>query len=1001
MNIQQIKQKLSTVDLISEYPFINSYGISTKTNKETLKDEYVVEFAVSKKISLDYISEKYILPKSLSAFGIDIPTIVTEDKSASFNHVSEDGEEIKYYELVGHNLSACDDYNELLEDYNVYLDYINSGGTPISALSAEIQYSYHPLNENIEPIKTNRSKHRPLSGGCSSIYYPGGTDATLGIIVRDKQDKKIVALSNAHVYANSLLVGEEAKRFGKLDNALNLSARQPGDFAFNKYGDPLTPSVDHIGKPKRTGKLSGIVRNKIDACIVDLSSYDGFINSGSKDILWFTQKGPYEFATTEEIESLMDPDSDNYQSPMFRSGRTLGPLGVPGNAYPVKRTITQSATAIHSLTESLTSKSGINLRTLGVSSLYLNWNQYYGGQSMGALIYTDATETSAFSIGHTGYYNRTSNTSEPGNDNLFFLKDHTNFDLDLAIVDPTGIKNIIINYANFGSFYLSKSNKVYYNHYPPGHGPGSLSFRINQSSYAHYADQPGFADRKDEFVNIKNSQTDWIELSTVSGTFNKPIKKSFLSKDIGLLLTEDNQLWAMGGNLILTADNYGNEFIFGTDIASYVTGLSTEFNDYVALSGSMGRFHQIKGDYIDFGFENSYPAGSPTWGHQIVYGLSATGGLLHAAYVIRNPESTSLTYKSFFDYPDVNISKPPQLVLNSNLGLWSISGSHDLSYSRLILSGDADIKIKKIFTTSDKNGEIKSNKETNLALQTVDNRILMIPHPYKFETYKTYGTTMQYLKYNNNDVIVDDNDPPKFLDNNIRYYRENNTYGTFFLSGGSYYATGHHFINFFTSYNFLKNLGSGTNYDINSIYPMVDLNVKKWDNFPPNNFTNMVGEFGYYSRDNDTTDQLYTVPSRYGAQFVYTDGIGISALGQNSLSNQFIKAETSESLSNEIIQATSVDTIAAVNFGLPNGSLIFNDTIKFRNITGNGAATAGGDSGTALFACLSSTSTTLSTFKCIGLLFAGPEPSNTSFGLGCRIDHIKDQLNIEPWDGVI
>ena len=105
-------------------------------------------------------------------------------------------------------------------------------------------------------------------------------------------------------------------------------------------------------------------------------------------------------------------------------------------------------------------------------------------------------------------------------------------------------------------------------------------------------------------------------------------------------------------------------------------------------------------------------------------------------------------------------------------------------------------------------------------------------------------------------------------------------------------------------------------------------------------------------------------------------------------------------MSNEIIQATSVDTIANVGFrGI--GNLIFNDCIKFRNITGNGAAAAGGDSGTALFACLSSTSTTLSTFKCIGLLFAGPQPTNTSYGIGCRMDHIKDQLNIEPWDGVI
>jgi hypothetical protein len=996
MNIEQLKQELSTVDLISEYPFINGYGISTKTNKETLKDEYVVEFYVSRKISLDYISENYVLPKSLSAFGIDVPTKVSEGKSFSIDYAISEGEEIKYYELIGDNLSACDDYNVLSEDYNIYLDHINSGGTPISGLSADLFYSYHRLNSDFDPIKRNYQKARPLSGGCSSIYYQQphlrDSDATLGLLVRDKQDKKIVALSNAHVFSRSLLVGEEAKRFGQLDNALVLSASQPG--SYNQYF--TSHLVDHIGTPKRSSKISTFIDNKVDACILELSSYDGFLGPGSKNVIWFTQRGPYDFATTEEIDSIVDPDSDNYEAPIFRSGRTLGPLGMPGNEYPIKKTTGQSVTAIHSLTESLTTRSGVNLRTLGVSSLYINWNRYYNTSSMGALLFTDATETSAFAVGHTGWYYYTSQVGPP-HDNLFFLKDHTNFDLDLAIVDPTGIKDIIIKNNNFGAFYLSKSNKVYYGHMPPCHGPGSLSFNINNVNLMqHYKDNPGFQDRKSEFTAIQNIQTDWIELSTVSGTFNKPVKKSYLSKDIGLLLTEDNQLWTMGGNLMLSADNDGVAQTRGNYVRTYINGSSDEFNDYVALSGSIGRFIQIPGEYIDFGFEYPYPA-TALRSPMTIYGLSATGGLLHVAYI--KHDDVSISYKSFTDNPDINVSKPPQLHLSTDN--WSISGSHDLSYSRLILSAN-DIKIKKIFTTSDKSGEIRIRQYTELPLQTEDNRILMIPHPYMHELLSR--PTMRYLKYNNNDVYVDDNDPPKFLDNNILNNSGNksgSTYGNFFLSGGSYYAAGMPNINSQSSYSFLKKLGAGTSYDIDSIYPMEDGSIKKWDNFPPNSFKNMVGEFGYSNYENNTNDNNYAGTDRSAALFVYTDGVGISALGNNTQINHLLTTGGTELL--DEIRVSSVNSIINVRGFLPDPlqTLRFTDNLLFRNINSTGAAAAAGDSGSALFACLSSTSTTLSTFKCIGLLFAGADPALDSIGLGGRIDIIKDQLDIEPWDGVI
>ena len=40
---------------------------------------------------------------------------------------------------------------------------------------------------------------------------------------------------------------------------------------------------------------------------------------------------PMDWATTDEIDSLIDNSSPNYQAPVFKSGRTTGPLGYPGS----------------------------------------------------------------------------------------------------------------------------------------------------------------------------------------------------------------------------------------------------------------------------------------------------------------------------------------------------------------------------------------------------------------------------------------------------------------------------------------------------------------------------------------------------------------------------------------------------------------------------------------------------------------------------------------------
>ena len=215
-----------------------------------------------------------------------------------------------------------------------------------------------------EPIATNRRKHRPLKGGCSSITTRG-SDATLGILVRDKSDGQVVGLSNNHVYAGTQLVANyRSYNPYRTNNITQLSSIQPalssyyyGQFvserlpkdrnsgAINPYGS-LDPYVDFIGMCKRgvlIGNLGTIDSSVVgadsyleypvtscDAAIISLSSYD-LITPDSANIIGFNGQAPFKFATDEEIDSLLNPSSPNFGSPVFRSGRTCGPIGFPGN----------------------------------------------------------------------------------------------------------------------------------------------------------------------------------------------------------------------------------------------------------------------------------------------------------------------------------------------------------------------------------------------------------------------------------------------------------------------------------------------------------------------------------------------------------------------------------------------------------------------------------------------------------------------------------------------
>ena len=243
----------------------------------------------------------------------------------------------------------------------------------------------HPESQYSYPLSAHWKKHRPLKGGISSInsgglpdtekffYIERFSDATLGIIVRDKTDGQIVLMSNHHVYGNNLTMPinyTQNHNFGTYanignfydTNILNYRVKQPGTKEFssnyeranphnntktfsyynsgsflNSYGvGSLSAHLDQVGTTKRTvpyGDVRPFVDSQltlggsVDAAIASIDTYDDIDPIESNKIENWSVPGPYKFATREEIFSLFDNTSLNYQASIFKAGRTTGAIG--------------------------------------------------------------------------------------------------------------------------------------------------------------------------------------------------------------------------------------------------------------------------------------------------------------------------------------------------------------------------------------------------------------------------------------------------------------------------------------------------------------------------------------------------------------------------------------------------------------------------------------------------------------------------------------------------
>lgn len=292
-NVEKILQWIRKVD-IKTLPYdVLGIGWGPKEKNGTETNEYCIVFTVNEKKPLNELSSEQIIPKNL---------------------------EISF---------------ENLEKIAIKTDVVE----PI--FCKKLPAYCHTSSDTIDPVQQNRIRRRPLMGGIETMSDWGNFVGTLGILVKDKSDGQIVALSNNHIFANSQVTAKlRTSNEQGFTTITKISGYQPTGYW------KTTPQNDYIGKCKKTvmvgdvdssivgyiGLTPVISETSSDAAILELSNYNLIDSLSSANVLNFDVKAPYSFATDSEIDSLA-PFASNSGAPVFRSGRTLGPVGSPGNTY--------------------------------------------------------------------------------------------------------------------------------------------------------------------------------------------------------------------------------------------------------------------------------------------------------------------------------------------------------------------------------------------------------------------------------------------------------------------------------------------------------------------------------------------------------------------------------------------------------------------------------------------------------------------------------------------
>jgi hypothetical protein len=262
----EIKNKLKELfDNSSENCTSVGYGFKEKNG--ILTKEKSIIFTFKKKKPLSELSEDEIIPSYIEVDGININTDVVEGENR----------------YTGYEACPSNFYTWLDDD-------------PV-------------LNPNDVIIPTNRNKIRPLKGGLKVRNRSNNFYGTMGFVAVDNDTNSLVGVTNNHVMSKIIFRADETLR--EFYDEFNNNMAQP------TYEDEI------VGKTKRYFPVVStyVGNNYIDAALFSIDEdYMDFNESYKFEGLSFT--GAPTFATTEEIDSLIDNDWDFYSS-----GAKTGPKG--------------------------------------------------------------------------------------------------------------------------------------------------------------------------------------------------------------------------------------------------------------------------------------------------------------------------------------------------------------------------------------------------------------------------------------------------------------------------------------------------------------------------------------------------------------------------------------------------------------------------------------------------------------------------------------------------
>lgn len=344
--LQLLKDKVRT--LFDSNPNWTAIGLQLKEKDGILTDDIAITLTVDKKLPVDQIDSNDLFPESIIIPGVSEPVNTDVKVGATMTIPSDHRTPCYTLPVNGHDKGQP--------------EAVDEGG------------------DWVMPVSGHRSTHRPLVGGISvGIFPPRGFDhprylsfggGTLGGFAIDLDDNTIVGISNNHILANATLGDTLANETSYADSApLSAHTNSKGVtfWSFLSTNDttvstnPNTAPETHYPVYQRSNtdeytswksvldplKIGTVKRaypfvktdqasngNKLDIAIFALDTTVPNLSSTTENwkqyLMNYNQ--PMDWATTDEIDSLIDASSPNYKAPVFKSARTTGPVGWPGSS---------------------------------------------------------------------------------------------------------------------------------------------------------------------------------------------------------------------------------------------------------------------------------------------------------------------------------------------------------------------------------------------------------------------------------------------------------------------------------------------------------------------------------------------------------------------------------------------------------------------------------------------------------------------------------------------